>query len=301
MTGLQVAAGGGGLAGLGLALLVAWWVPARPDLGDALARLSHPRDVGRLNAAPVVARRDRVGLWVARTVPARWATWGPAPTADLAVLRMPLPRFYGEKARLAAAALVVPPLWAAFAAAVGLGPPLLVPAGASLGLAVVAWFAPDLRVREAARTERAAFVVAVGAWADLVALERIGGSATRQAMENAAAVGDGPAFARLREVLRFSSHDRTPAWDALAALGRDLAVPQLVELAETLRLAGEEGAQIVTMLRARSASIREATLTGQIRRAGQVGERLILPTFALAALFMVFVTVPALLRLLAAG
>ena len=301
MTGLQAAVSGGALIGLGVALLVAWWVPARPDLGDALARLSHPVDVGRAAPVPVVARRDRVGLWVARTVPARWATWGAAPTADLAVLRMPLARFYGEKARLAGAALVAPPLWAGFAAAVGLAPPLVVPVAASLVLAVAGCFAPDLRVRESARTERAAFVVAVGAWADLVALERLGGSATRQAMENAAAIGEGPAFARLREVLRFSSHDRTPAWDALAALGQDLAVPQVVELAETMRLGGQEGAQIVTMLRARSASIRESTLTAQIRRAGQVGERLVVPTFVLAALFVVFVTVPALLRLLAAG
>ena len=301
MTGLQAAVLGGALTGLGLALLGSWWVPARPDLGDALARLSHPSDVARAAPVPVLARRDRVGLWVARMLPARWATWGPAPTADLAVLRMPLSRFCGEKARLAVIGAVAPPVWAVFAAAVGVAPPLLVPVGASLVVAVAAWFAPDLRVREAARTERAAFVVAVGAWADLVALERLGGSATRQAMEKAAAIGEGPAFARLREVLRFSSHDRTPAWDALAALGQDLAVPQVVELAETMRLGGQEGAQIVTMLRARSASIRESTLTAQIRRAGQVGERLVVPTFVLAALFVVFVTVPALLRLLAAG
>ena len=40
MTGLQLAIAGGGLVGLGLALLVWRLTPADPDLGGALARLS---------------------------------------------------------------------------------------------------------------------------------------------------------------------------------------------------------------------------------------------------------------------
>ena len=296
-TGLQLALLGGVLMAAGLVLLVSRLAPARPDLADALDRLSP--DPHRPQA-PVgvegVSAADRVGRWGVRLFPA--LVWGRAPVQQLALLRISTVRFYGEKLLFALIGLVMVPVLSVLLAVLGWRLPIAVPVLVTVGLAVGMFFLPDYNVRDDAKRARTEFARALGAYADLVALERNAGSGPRQALEVAAAVGDSWVFRRIREELAFSSWSGEQPWQALRRVSQELGVPELGDLADIVRLSGEEGAQIYSQLRARSASTRAAMLTDEVTYANTVGEKLSIPMSILGVIFLVILVAPALLRVL---
>jgi hypothetical protein len=297
LTGLQLAVAGGALVGLGVTLLVWRLLPTEPDLREALERLS-PQPVRRVGspAAAQTDGRERLGLWAMRVLPA--GVWGRPPTRELAILRMPLARFYGEKVLFAVLGLVIPPLLGVFFTVIGLPVPVVVPVGGAVVLAAVMFFVPDYNARDEAKKARAAFTRALGGYIDLVALERNGGSGSRQAMEIAAGVGDSWVFQRLAEELARSRWSGQAPWEALRALGEELALPELDDLASIMRLSGEEGAQVVGSLRARSAAMRTAMLNTELAKANEVAERMSIPMSLLGVIFLAILVVPALLRVM---
>ena len=125
------------------------------------------------------------------------------------------------------------------------------PVVATLALGVGMFFLPDYNVRDDAKKARAEFARALAAYIDLVALERNSGSGPRQAMEVAAEVGDSWVFRRLTEELARTRWSGVAPWEALHALADELGLAELDDLADIMRLSGEEGAQIYTNLRAR--------------------------------------------------
>ncbi len=296
-TGLQLALASGALVGLGVALAVWQLAPAEPDLSDALNRLAPEHTKRRpVVGAGTASSRERLGLWAMRTLPA--GLWTSTPTKELAILRIPLSAFYGQKVLAALLGLVIPPMLTVFfAAVVGLRAPVVAPVLATIGFAAVMFFLPDYNARDDAKKARAEFARALGAYIDLVALERGAGSATRQAMENAAQVGDSWAFRRLAEELARSRWSGVPPWEALRALALELGVPELEDLADIMRLSGEHTVQIYANLRARSASMRTAMLNAEKAKANEVGERMTIPSSLLGVVFLVILLAPALLRL----
>lgn len=295
-TGLQIALLGGAFLGLGVVLLVARRMPAEPDLTEALSRLTPAR--GRANAVDPVTTakgKERIGVWAIQALPP--AVWIRTPTRELALLRIPLARFYGDKIVMALMGLVIPPLLAFFFEQLGLGFPIAVPAIASVGLAVVMFFLPNYNAVDDARKARQEFTRALGAYIDLVALERNNGSGVRQAMESAAEVGDSWVFTRLSEELTRSRWSGQPPWDALHALSDELGLPELDDFADIMRLSGEEGASVYTNLRARSAAMRTAMLNDEISEANAVGERMTIPGSLLGVIFMALLVAPSLLRM----
>ena len=76
-TGLQLALLGGVLLAGGLVLLVSRLAPARPDLADALDRLSPDPHRTALPVVEGVSAADRVGRWGVRLFP--MVVWGRAP------------------------------------------------------------------------------------------------------------------------------------------------------------------------------------------------------------------------------
>lgn len=299
-TGLQLAILAGGLVGLGVALIVWRLTPADPDLGDALNRLSPNRTGSRadLGQAEAGARdaRERLGVWGMRTLPA--GAWGSVPVKELAILRTPVSRFYGEKLMFAGLGLLAPPLLATFFTLLRLPVPVVIPVIASLGAAVVFFFVPDYNARDDAKKARAEFARALGAYIDLVALERNSGAGPRQAMEAAADVGDSWVFRRLGEELARTRWSGLTPWDALRNLADELGLPELQDLADIMRLSGEEGAQIYSNLRARSAGMRAAMLGAEKAKANEVGERMSIPMSLLGVIFLAILVAPALLRVM---
>jgi len=295
-TGLQLALAAGALVALGAVLFLVRLTPAEPDLAEALGRLTPAR--GRANALSSMSSttgKERVGVWAMKALPP--AVWVRTPTRELALLRIPLARFYGDKLTFAFLGLVVPPLITSFFGLIGLGFPVAIPALASLGLAVVMFFLPNYNAVDDARKARLEFTRALGAYIDLVALERNNGSGVRQAMESAAEVGDSWVFTRLSEELTRSRWSGLPPWDALHTLAEELGLPELDDFADIMRLSGEEGAAVYTSLRARSAAMRTAMLNDEIAEANAVGERMTIPGSLLGVIFMALLVAPSLLRM----
>ena len=295
-TGLQLALLGGLLITAGLVLLASRLAPARPDLADALDRLSpeatRPSGVEMEGSSSA----ERLGRWGMRMFPI--AVWGQPPAQQLALLRISTVRFYGEKLLFGMLGLLVVPLLATLLAVLGWRLPVVLPVVATIGLAVGMFFLPDYNVRDDAKRARTEFARALGAYADLVALERNAGSGPRQALEVAAAVGDSWVFRRLREELAFSNWSGEQPWQALRRLSQELGVPELGDLADIVRLSGEEGAQIYGQLRARSAAMRAAMLNDEVAYANAVGEKLSIPMSLLGVIFLVILIAPALMRVM---
>ena len=72
----------------------------------------------------------------------------------------------------------------------------------------------------------------------------------------------------------------------------------LDDLADIMRLSGEEGAQVYAQLRARSASMRAAMLNTEKAKANEIGERMSIPMSLLGVIFLAILVAPALLRVM---
>ena len=171
MTGaLQLWILAGAMVGGGIALLVWTLRPAQPDLVQVLARLAPANHTAQLASSPAPAGwKDRIGMWAIRTVPSSW--WRAVPDSDLAILGMPLRAYYGEKVASVLVALVgVPLLGGLYSLMMGL--PLVVPALATVVMAVVAWLLPDRRIATAAGRARVEFRRALSAYIDLIEIGR---------------------------------------------------------------------------------------------------------------------------------
>ncbi|MGG5258648.1 type II secretion system F family protein [Phycicoccus avicenniae] len=296
---LQLVALAGALVGLGLAGLLWSSAPSHPDLRDALDRLTPHQHLRTPPTAPPDAAGDlvdRLGRWGATALPG--AAWGPLPARDLALLRRPVSRFYGEKVAFALLGLVIPPTLTVLFNSIGAGLAFYVPAAASVALAAAMFWLPNYNVRDDARRARAEFTRALSAYIDLVALERLAGAGPRQAMESAAAVGDSWVFVRLGEELARTRWSGLTPWEALHALAAELGVPELDDLADIMRLSGEEGSQVYASLRARAAGLRTALLTSEKARANEVAERMTIPMSLLGVIFLAILVAPALLRVM---
>jgi hypothetical protein len=195
ISGLPLAILAGGLVGLGLTLLLARLLPAEPDLADALDRIAATRSRSITTAPTARTTKERLGLWGLRVLPP--GIWVRTPTRELALLRISTAQFYGEKLTFAGLGLVIPPALITLFNTLGLSVPLQIPALASLTLAAVMFFIPNYNALDDAKKARLEFTRALGAYIDLVALERNNGIGVRQAMEAAAEVGDSWVFPRL--------------------------------------------------------------------------------------------------------
>ncbi|MCO7220836.1 type II secretion system F family protein [Klenkia sp. PcliD-1-E] len=297
MSTMQLAILAGGLVGLGVAIIVWRLAPAQPQLAQALARLSPERTNQTVSAATSNGSlTDRLGLRIQRTMPG--ASLGRTPTAELRMLRIPVHRYYGEKALFFLVGLVFPALAYALLTVLGLTPPIVLPVAAGLAFGAVLSFIPDYNARSEAKLARVEFSYALCSYIDLVALERQNGSGSTQAMEIAATMGDSWVFQRIREELARARWAGTTPWESLTELAQEISLPELAELADVMRLSGEEGATVYNTLRARAASIRNALLADELTQANADGERMTLPVTALALVFLVLLAFPAVLRIL---
>lgn len=299
MTGtLQLALLAGALIGLGISLLVWRSRPVHVDLASAMERLSPDRSLASRSSSVTAVdgdTKDKLGGWAMRTLPLD--SLGAPPYRELALLRIPVHRFYGEKVLFALVGLVVPFVLGFFLRLVGTAIPWFLIAVAALALAAVMFFLPDYNARDEAAKARKEFGRALASYIDLVALERNSGSGPRQAMEVAANIGDSWVFRRLAEELARSRWSGMPPWEALRRLSDELGLPELADLADIMRLSGEEGAQVYQTLRSRSESMRTAELNAALADANATGERMTIPMSALGLIFMALIVTPALLSI----
>jgi tight adherence protein C len=283
----------GAVAGLGLALVISAWFPARPSLAHAMQALNPP-------AAPITpAGHYQPGGWAARA--GKWlvpmlATLGlprRSLAADLELCERDPARHAAEQATAAVVGLALPPLVVAGLWAGGVNIGWALPAWASLGCAVVAAIVVDMQVRQEAARRRDELRNALAVQLDLTMMSLAGGAGIDQAVADAAAVGAGWAHQRLRHTLHAARAARLPIWDTLADLGRRTGVPELSALAAAVNLAGEEGARIRATLAARAAALRARQLSDAESAAASATERMALPSALLFIGFLLVILYPA--------
>ena len=221
------------------------------------------------------------------------------PVKELALLRRTEASFYGEKLILAAIGLVAPPLLSTLFNVFGLRFPIAVPLIASLVGALGLFLLPNLDIHGKAKAARLEFNHVLTGFIDLVALERRAGSGPRQALENAARVGRGQwVFDRLAEGFTQSSVDGRPPWDVLRAMGDELALPELDDLANIMALAEQQTMPVYQTLREHNRALRVALLTDEQARANAASERLTIPATMLAIVFIAILLGPSLMTLM---
>lgn len=298
-TGLQLALLAGALIGAGVALVVWHLVPAQPDLADALARLDPRAPTNQIAVTTDGDGHERLGRWAMRVLPPR--VWGRVPTADLAVLRMSLSHFYGEKVLFLLVGVMILPAFTVLLSALGHPLPVAIPAAGSLVLGAVMFRLPNHNVTDEAKKAREEFRRALAAYYELVALERLGGAAHRQAMVDAATVADSWIFGRIREELARSAWAGIGPWDALQEMSTQYQVNELSDLAQAMKLSGSEGTEVAAALRARAGALRGALLNEDLARANTAGEKMTIPGSLTAVIFVLILLGPQLMRIAGAG
>lgn len=299
MIALSVVVAGAATGG-GAALMLAGLLPTTPDLSSALARLGSSAAYGDGEATTGRESTHR-----------SWRRWYRLHSPTLAA-RLGLGRYRADLDLIGEAAetlgfrkvafgllgLAFPPVLATAMALIGLSLPLAIPGLASFGFAALLFFAPDLDVRRRATAIRAEMRRAVCVYLELVALERVADAGTAEALHRAAAIGDGRAFELFREALLRAQLTGAAPWQGLARLAEELRVPELGDVADIMRLSGEDGAAVYATLRARAASLRSTVLTDTAAEANAASEHMIMPVAALGVTFMVMLGYPAFARIL---
>jgi hypothetical protein len=284
----------GALVGLGVTLVVAGLRAPVPDLVAGVSRLSgsgpaHPPTSG---SRPVQSALERAAARVAD------ALHLDRNHADLAITGTTPTRMAGEKMGYAFVGLAFPALLTSILSIAGLALPVAIPVVAAVGLAVGMSFLPELELRRRAALARAQMRRTVCVYLELVALERAADAGAVEALERAAAIGDGPGFGHIRDaLLRARLEGRTP-WHQLSGLAVELGVPELGDVADIMRLSGEDGAAVLPTLRARAASLRTWLLQSEVTAANEASERMSIPVALLGVAFMALLGFPALWRIL---
>lgn len=285
----------GMLAGGGLFLLVRQFVAPQPQLQQSLARLHPDQLAGSVahtltghqdqESAAAATTQDKVGAWIERhlsQVPGLGA-----PTRDLNLLGRSTRTFYGEKGTAALVGLLMVPILTSFGALLpGLGIPPVIPGGFGLIIAAVFWLLPDRRVKAAAAQARSEFVRVTVAYLQLVSIKRSAGGAPVETMITAARISDSWVMVRIRRELQRAQWAGIQPWDALGHLATATDIPEIAEVGDIMRLAGEHGASVKDQLLARAAGLQHRILTDEQAQAQAATTSMAMP---LAALFLVFV------------
>jgi tight adherence protein C len=176
--------------------------------------------------------------------------------------------------------------------------PVILPAWGALLVAALFFTVPDLGVRADAARRRRDFRVAVGSFLDLVAMKMASGSGLAEALREAAAVGHGWAFARLRGALEDARLDGLTPGAALGALGEELGLADLRDLSATLALVDTSGAQAETSLRTKASSLRDREMSEAAGAANERSQAMLVAQVLLGLGFLIFLGYPAVARVL---
>jgi Flp pilus assembly protein TadB len=292
----------GGLAGLGIFLLVRVFIQPRPGVAATLARLDAARRSGvplTASAAEPDARvsvieraRFGVGTRLEAESAARGWTFDKV-RADLAIMNRSFAIHLGTKVLLAIGALVWVPLVFGVAGLVGSGMGTTTPAAVTFLAVIVGFFIPDMALAKEAEKRRRDFRHVVGSFLDLVAMNLAGGRGLPEALMAASSVGDHWALARIRQALSNARVVGITPWEGVGNLGKELGVDELRDLASALTLAGDEGAKIRHSLMARAESMRRKELADVEGQAGERSQSMLVAQLLICSAFLLFLAYPA--------
>jgi Flp pilus assembly protein TadB len=280
----------GAAAGLALVIAIAEFLPRRPKLSAAFENL------GGTAQTLDPDFKERLGRALQRG-PFGWLAVNPR---DLAMVGKTPVQHAANQALFGILGFAVPPvLGLLFIVALRLPLPLLLfSLPASAGTAVLLMWAINLTVTQKAAEDRADFGRAVATYIELVAAARKGNISSSRSLSLAADVGNSWVFVRLQQELRLATYRGIRPWDAFKSLATEIGVPELSDLADIMRLAGEEGASIYEPLRARGKGLRVQLLNEAKTRANAKVEQSTFPAGVMGMIFIALIFTPPLFRLI---
>jgi hypothetical protein len=288
------------LAGLGT--VGTWWGlrTTYPSL-EAIARAGNrttvttPREFGTRTLADHVRLASVSRRWSVRLQQRPWwVSLGPS----CAITGTTPEQLTGQMLTGVVAGGLLPPVLWALAAAAGVSVPLAIPLLLALVLVPAGAVLPLANLRSESKARRHHVRVVVGTFVDLVVLSLAGGVGIEGALLAAAEISPDWAARRIARALHLARDTGEPSWEALSALGDELGVAELTELAATLQLAGTEGARVRQSLSARATSLRRHEQAEAESAANAMTERLFLPGALLLLGFLLFIGYPAVSRIL---
>jgi tight adherence protein C len=286
--------------GFGLALILSGLLPARTPLAVAASRLHRPPPAMPPPGAagggtqPAVQRGLRLlarGLGLERLVER-------SVEAELRVVGSSVDDHVTSRVLAAIVGLALAPATTALMWSGGVDVSPAIPGLLSPMLGAAGFFVPALTLRSQAAERRRSFRHALSSFLDLVSVTLAGGAGVETALYRSAETGSGWAFAELRHALITSQLLGQTPWAGLDRLGAELGVVELQELAASVALAGEDGANVRVSISAKAQALRTRCLTDTESDAQAATERMSLPIVVLMASFMIFVVYPAVARIL---
>jgi Flp pilus assembly protein TadB len=172
--------------------------------------------------------------------------------------------------------------------------PWIVPLGVILvgGVAGLSCVQADLHQRAQAASRDLRHQLS--AYVDVLTMLLAANMGNEGALRLAADAGDGRLFTELRRRIGEAGTAGRPAVSGLAALGRDLGLVELTEIAASASLATSQGAPVARSLAAKTQSLRAALQAEQEEDARIRTGKITFPLVAMGIVFMVMGLYPAL-------
>jgi Flp pilus assembly protein TadB len=282
----------GAVAGLGLFLLIFALVPGRASLARQVAAFdAEHRSTWRAREE----RERQFGRWLGRLLAAFCAEQGwefRSLRANLSIIGKSFENYLATKVLLGLFGFLLAPLLLLLLTLAGFHVPFVIPLWLGLALGGAFFFLPDLEVRQQAEARRRDFRHAIGAFLDLVSMNLSGGRGVPEALLTASEIGSGWALWRLRDALANARITGQTPWQALGALGTEVRVEELRDLAAALSLVADDGAKVRESLTARAASLRRRELADLEGQAGEKSQSMLVAQMLLCAGFLIFLTYP---------
>ncbi|CAM5534560.1 hypothetical protein [Leifsonia shinshuensis] len=285
----------GSILGLGVAVLLAGFMPRTIRAGDALDRLGQTA-TGAVLGAPTTEKKNnsaRMGEWIHRHTPDIPGFTVPKKQLDL--IQLPVERFYAQKFEYAVIGLIAP-LVLPILLQVLLGITFTLPLLLSPVFAFIMWTIPEQNVRARAKAAQREFTRFVATYLELVAVALMGNATADSALQSAANLSDSWVFRRIRREYRIADLTRVSKWTALEDLGETVGVPALTEMARMLRQA-EARIGLRDQLRAACNKLRAQSASDDREAAQAVTSRMDFPIYLSLIPIMMLVLVPTILQL----
>ena len=295
----------GGLTGAAVLFAVAVLTDPPTNGAVGLAQIDAARQRGRRQASLTADRRHqeedpklrRVGSELRLLLQRRGIALPASVTADLGIVGQSVETYLAHTALGAVAGLFLPFLALGPMTAIG-AISVTIPLWLTLAGAAVGALVPLSTLRRRADARRRDFRHVVGSFLDLVAMNLAGGRGVPEALQSATAISDGWAMVRIRDTLEAARLQGITPWTALGALGDELEIDELRDLAAALALVAEDGAKVRDSLTARASSMRRKELADAEGRAAARSQSMLVAQLLLCVGFLLFLTYPAVARVL---
>jgi tight adherence protein C len=285
----------GAVLGGGLFLLVVALLPRRVSLARQLAAFdSRPVPVVR-QARPAGESESEFSRKLGAGLAAFCAEQGwefPALRNDLALADKSFENFLATSVLLGVFGFLIGPILLLLLSVIGVHISFVLPIWLGLILAIIFSIFPYVEVKQKADQRRKDFRHAVGAFLDLVGMNLAGGRGVPEALMAASEIGGGWSMWRIRDALANARITGQTPWQALGALGEEIRVDELRDLAAALSLVAEDGAKVRESLTARAVSLRRRELADLEGQAGERSQSMLVAQMFLVAGFLVFLVFP---------